>query len=129
MIHSSVAIVKIAEMGFTGATAIFIKTLLEKKYALPTRVLNVLVSFFVKYEDSEVVLPVIFFQLILRVCELYSSCMDEMQKSAIKSLVKKRKHEILSPLIITAIDNISKKEIAEKNLEKSLGNVNKMVLE
>lgn len=120
---------KIAELGFTGPTAIFIKTLLEKKYALPTRVLNVMVSFFVKYEDSELILPVIFYQLVLRVCELYSGCMDEMQKSAIKSLVRKKKHEILTPLIITAIDNISKKEIAEKNLEKSLNSSNKMVLE
>lgn len=119
MTHSSVAIVKIAEMGFTGPTAIFIKTLLEKKYALPTRVVNCLASFFVKHENSDIALPVIFYQLVLRVCELYSSTMDEMQKTAIKSLVRKKKHEVLTPLIVSALDNLSKSEIAEKNLEKS----------
>jgi len=32
-----------------------------------------LVSYFIKFEDFEPVLPVIFYQLVLRVCELYSS--------------------------------------------------------
>lgn len=117
--HSSVAILKIVEMGFTGPTAIFLKTLLEKKYALPTRVINSLVSFFIKYENSDIALPVIFYQLVLRVAELYSSNMDEMQKTALKGLVKKKKHELISPLIISALDNVKKVEIAEKNIAKS----------
>lgn len=36
--HSSVAILKLAETNITGATIIFLKVLVEKKYALPLRV-------------------------------------------------------------------------------------------
>ena len=39
VMHSSVAILKLAETNITGATIIFLKVLVEKKYALPLRVL------------------------------------------------------------------------------------------
>lgn len=56
--------------------------------------------------------------------------MDEMQKAAVKSLVRKKKHEILTPLILNAIDNVSKEEIADQNIKKSLAQKqNEMILE
>jgi hypothetical protein len=45
-----------------------------------------------------------------------------MQIAAIKLLVKKKNHPIISPEIIKAIDSPSTEEIKKKNLQKSLQN-------
>lgn len=61
---------------------------------------------------------------------IFLGSMDEMQKAAIKSFVKKKKHNIMTPLILNAIDNFSKKEIADQNIKKSLGTGNsEMIIE
>jgi essential nuclear protein 1 len=46
-------------MSFNGPVAIFMKVLLEKKYALPMRVLNSIVNFFVRYENDNREMPVV----------------------------------------------------------------------
>ena len=38
VLHSAAALLRIAEMPYTGANTVFILTLLDKKYALPLRV-------------------------------------------------------------------------------------------
>lgn len=47
MLHSAAALLKLAEMEYTGGNSIFIRVLLDKKYALPYRVLDALVHHFV----------------------------------------------------------------------------------
>ena len=49
MLHSSAALLKIAEMDYTGANSIFLHTLLDKKYALPFRVVDAVVFHFVRF--------------------------------------------------------------------------------
>lgn len=49
ILHSSVAMLKIAEMDYTGANSIFLRIFLDKKYALPYRVVDGLVSHFMRY--------------------------------------------------------------------------------
>lgn len=46
MLHSAAAILKIAEMNYSGANSIFLRTLLDKKYALPYRVVDAVVFHF-----------------------------------------------------------------------------------
>lgn len=48
MLHSAAALLKIAEMDYNGANSIFIRTLCDKKYALPYRVVDALVFHFVR---------------------------------------------------------------------------------
>ena len=48
MLHSSAALLKVAEMDYSGASSIFIRTLLDKKYALPYRVIDSLVHHFLR---------------------------------------------------------------------------------
>jgi essential nuclear protein 1 len=48
MLHSAAALLKLAEMKYTGANSIFIRILLDKKYALPYRVIDALVHHFVQ---------------------------------------------------------------------------------
>ena len=46
MLHSAAAILKIAEMDYNGANSIFLRALLDKKYALPYRVIDAVVFHF-----------------------------------------------------------------------------------
>jgi len=48
MLHSAAAILKIAEMEYNGANSIFLRALLDKKYALPYRVVDAIVFHFVR---------------------------------------------------------------------------------
>lgn len=48
MLHSSAAILKIAEMDYTGANSIFLRIFLDKKYALPYRVVDGVVFHFLR---------------------------------------------------------------------------------
>ena len=49
ILHSAAAMLKIAEMDYNGASSIFLRTLLDKKYALPYRVVDALVHHFLRY--------------------------------------------------------------------------------
>lgn len=48
MLHSAAALLKIAEMEYSGANSIFLRILLDKKYALPYRVIDAVVDHFVR---------------------------------------------------------------------------------
>lgn len=48
ILHSSAAILKIAEMDYTGANSIFLRIFLDKKYALPYRVVDGVVFHFLR---------------------------------------------------------------------------------
>ncbi len=51
--HSAVALHKLAMMrGYNGATSIFMRTLLDKKYSLPAPVIDSLVAHFVRFKDG-----------------------------------------------------------------------------
>lgn len=49
VLHSSAALLKIAEMEYTGANSIFLRILFDKKYALPYRVVDSVVFHFLRY--------------------------------------------------------------------------------
>jgi len=49
VLHSSAAILKIAEMDYTGANSIFLRIFFDKKYALPYRVVDAAVFHFLRY--------------------------------------------------------------------------------
>ena len=49
MLHSAATLLKLAEMDYTGANSIFLRVLLDKKYALPYRVIDAVVFHFLRY--------------------------------------------------------------------------------
>lgn len=51
ILHSSAAILKIAEMDYTGANSIFLRIFFDKKYALPYRVVDAAVFHFLRYYE------------------------------------------------------------------------------
>ena len=48
MLHSAAAILKIAEMEYNGANSMFLRVLLDKKYALPYQVVDAVVDHFLR---------------------------------------------------------------------------------
>ena len=49
LLHSAAAIIKIAEMDYNGANSIFLRMLLDKKYALPYQAVDAVVYHFIRY--------------------------------------------------------------------------------
>merc|ERR1719491_2876271 len=51
-LDAAAAIMKLTHMDYEVGTGFFIKTLLAKKYALPTQVINAMIGFFIKFADE-----------------------------------------------------------------------------
>lgn len=96
MLHSSAALLKIAEMEYSGANSIFIKTLLDKKYALPYRVVDSLVHHFLRFTYERRTLPVLWHQSLLTFVQRYKEDLSTEQKEAILDLIKKQSHHQIS---------------------------------
>jgi essential nuclear protein 1 len=57
-IHSAAALLRLAEMPYSGSTSLFIRVLLQKEYALPRRVIDSLIHHFCGFEKEASTLPV-----------------------------------------------------------------------
>ncbi|RSL63152.1 hypothetical protein CEP53_004538 [Fusarium sp. AF-6] len=97
-----------------GATNIFIKTLLEKKYALPYQVIDALVFHFMRFRsvdpasvhsgdamtiegDAKAKLPVIWHQSLLAFAQRYKGDVTEDQREALLDLLLTHGHSAIGP--------------------------------
>lgn len=48
LLHSAAAMLKVAELDYSGSNSIFLRIFLDKKYALPYRVIDAVVFHFLK---------------------------------------------------------------------------------
>nr|CAB3226503.1 bystin-like [Phallusia mammillata] len=71
VLHASAAMLKIAEMNYSGANSIFLRILISKKYALPFRVIDALVFHFLSFRNEQRPLPVLWHQCFLTFYETY----------------------------------------------------------
>ncbi len=95
--HSAVAIHKLALMTeYNGATSIFIKTLLNKKYSLPAPVITSLIEHFVRFQEKDDVvgfeLPVLWHQALLAFVQRYKNDIDVRGKEQLRDLMKVHNH-------------------------------------
>ena len=88
MLHSSAALLKIAEMEYSGANSIFLRTLLDKTYALPYRVIDAVVFHFLHFKTDTRTLPVLWHQSLLTFVQRYKEDMSVEQKEEILDLVR-----------------------------------------
>lgn len=65
VLHSSAAILKIASMDYSGANSLFLQILLNKKYALPYKVIDSVVLHFLQFKNDTRALPVLWHQSFL----------------------------------------------------------------
>jgi essential nuclear protein 1 len=126
VLHSATALYRLCEMGAeqmlsdvesAGACNIFIRTLLEKKYALPYRVIDALVFHFLRFralqEDVAMGgagaagysrkgaavqgLPVLWHQSLLAFAQRYKNEITEDQREALLDLLLVRGHKQIGP--------------------------------
>ena len=89
-----------ADADAAGPTNIFIKTLLEKRYALPFQVVDALVLHFVRFSVAPGVgakLPVIWHQGLLVFAQRFRDELAEDQRQALLDLLHSRWHPDISP--------------------------------
>ncbi|KAL1493991.1 hypothetical protein ABEB36_009667 [Hypothenemus hampei] len=105
ILHSSAAMLKIAEMDYTGASSIFLRIFLDKKYALPYRVVDGLVHHFLRFERDKRELPVLWHQALLTFAQRYKADISSEQRDALLELLKKQTHHTLTPEIRRELQN------------------------
>ncbi|CAF2506290.1 unnamed protein product [Rotaria sp. Silwood2] len=97
MLHSAAALLKIAEMNYSGGNSIFIRTLIEKRYALPFRVVDALVHHFIKFRSDTRELPVLWHQALLAFIQNYRQDISTEQKQALLELLHHHFHHTIGP--------------------------------
>ncbi|KAJ3030620.1 UNVERIFIED_CONTAM: hypothetical protein HDU68_008373 [Siphonaria sp. JEL0065] len=112
ILDSAAALLKIAEMSYSGPNSLFIRILLDKKYALPYKVLDSLVFHFLRFQASEhsyesrlEALPVLWHQSLLVFAQRYKGELVPEQKEALLELIKFRSHPLITPEIRREIVN------------------------
>ncbi|KAJ7549452.1 hypothetical protein O6H91_07G053600 [Diphasiastrum complanatum] len=99
VLHSSVALLKIAEMEYCGTNSYFMKLLLDKKYALPYRVLDSLVGHFVRFIEDDRSLPVIWHQCLLTFVQRYKNEFRVEDKDNLQRVMRQHRHYLVTPEI------------------------------
>ncbi|CAL5188340.1 unnamed protein product [Lathyrus oleraceus] len=104
-LHSSVALLKLAGMEYCGTTSYFIKLFLEKKYALPYRVVDAVVAHFMRFENETRKMPVIWHQSLLAFVQRYKNELQKEDKDNLKLLLEKQNHALVTPEISRELIN------------------------
>ena len=118
VLHSSAALLKLAEMDYSGANSIFIRALLDKKYALPFRVVDALVFHFSKFKQEVRPLPVLWHQCLLTFVQRYKEDISMEQKEALLELIRTKSHHEISPEIRREIVHSNCRDLGEKYINK-----------
>lgn len=105
-LHSSVALTQLTQRNYTPARTVFIRVLIEKRYALPYQTLDDLVFFFMKFRVSsqeesshETNLPVVWHKAFLAFAQRYKNDITEDQKDFLLETLRQRFHHAIGPEI------------------------------
>ncbi|XP_038971082.1 bystin-like isoform X1 [Phoenix dactylifera] len=104
-LHSSAALMNLAKMEYCGTTSYFIKLFLDKKYALPYRVLDAVVAHFLRFLEDERIMPVIWHQSLLAFVQRYKNELEKKDKDNFVGLVQYQKHHLVTPEIHRELKN------------------------
>ncbi len=118
VLHSSAALLRIAEMEYSGANSIFIRTLLDKKYALPYRVVDAVTFHFLRFQTEPRELPVLWHQSLLTFVQRYKEDMSVEQKEAILELLRKKSHHAITPEVRREIVQSKCRDLGELFVNK-----------
>ncbi|XP_061688977.1 bystin [Syngnathoides biaculeatus] len=111
VLHSSATMLKLAEMEYNGANSIFLRLFLDKKYALPFRVLDALVAHFLSFRSEKRALPVLWHQSLLTLAQRYKADLASEQKAALMELLKIQNHPQISAEIRRELLNSESRDI------------------
>jgi len=99
VLHASAAILKIAEMDYSGPNSIILTAMIEKNYTLPFQVIDGLVFHFLRMKSyqEELPLPVIWHQALLSFVQRYKKDVSSEQREALLDLLKTHSHYAITP--------------------------------
>ncbi|GAA5884159.1 hypothetical protein JCM16303_005947 [Sporobolomyces ruberrimus] len=99
VLHSGAALLKLAEMDYTGPNSLFIRVLLDKKYALPYKVVDALVFHFIRFKRDPRIMPVLWHQSFLVFVQRYKQDLTAEQKEALLDVLRAKTHFQITPEI------------------------------
>lgn len=109
VLHSAVALMKLAELPYQATTDLFIRTLLNKGYSLPIPVIIAVMGHFMdamprgqlSQEDIEMLppMPVLWHQTLLVFVQRYKTELTGEQREGLKMLLRVRQHHAITPEI------------------------------
>lgn len=114
VLHSSVALTQLLQRDFKPATTVFIRVLIEKKYALPYQTLDELVFYFMRFrnaaQDMDSMqteendkngpqLPVVWHKAFLAFAQRYKNDITDDQRDFLLETVRQRFHAGIGPEI------------------------------
>ncbi|KAI0052588.1 Bystin-domain-containing protein [Auriscalpium vulgare] len=112
LLHSSAALIRLASMDYTGPNSLFIRVLLDKKHALPYKVIDAMVFHFIRLsntyknkERSKDTLPVLWHQSLLVFVQRYAEHLTPDQKDALLDVVRVHPHPQISAEVRREIVN------------------------
>ncbi|VDN07676.1 unnamed protein product [Thelazia callipaeda] len=88
MLHAAAAMLRIANMQYTGSNSLFLRILIDKKYTLPYRAIDALVNHFLRFRNEERQLPVLWHQSLLAFAQRYKNDINDEQRAALLELTK-----------------------------------------
>ncbi|KXZ55173.1 hypothetical protein GPECTOR_3g32 [Gonium pectorale] len=86
VLHSAAALLRLASLEYCGTTSFFMRVLLDKKYALPYRVIDSLVDHFVRFADDERAMPVVWHQCLLCFVQRYKNEIRPADMAALRAV-------------------------------------------
>jgi essential nuclear protein 1 len=105
-LHSAAVLMKLSELEYAGTTSFFIRVLLDKKYALPYRVVDALVENFLRFANEDRTLPVVWHQSFLCFVQRYKHELSKEQKIRLSKLASAHQnHYLISPEIVRELAN------------------------
>jgi len=96
VLHSCAAMLKIAEMEYSGGNSIFLRVLLDKKYALPYRVVDSVVFHFLNFRNDKRTMHVLWHQAMLTFVQRYKQDISSEQKQAMLEICKIHQHHTIT---------------------------------
>jgi essential nuclear protein 1 len=87
-------------MPYSGSNSLFLRVLLDKKYALPYKAIDAVVNHFLRFNTqssgNELQLPVLWHQSLLVFVQRYKAELVPEQKEALMELIRVRHHAEIS---------------------------------
>lgn len=99
MLHSAAALLYICQLKFTVVSCMLMTTLIEKKYALPYRVVDAAVDWFLRMKTDERSLPLVWHKCLLAFAQRYKTELSIEQKEKLKMLMRVHTHRLITPEI------------------------------
>lgn len=100
VLHSAAALLRLSRLPYSGPRSIFIKTLLDKKYALPLRVVDSMVEYFIAFNEGEEKMPVLWHQSLLIFVQRYKKELSGEHRERLHFLLSQQHHDMITAEIL-----------------------------